>query len=60
MKIKTLVVELDGKEYSFTSRSVIEVKPYNPTTDPEVQGVGLADLDKEPQVEPLKTKKKKK
>lgn len=60
MKIKSLIIVDDaGKEYTFTHRSIVENKEYNPANDPEVQGVGLADITKE-QVEPLKTKKKKK
>lgn len=64
MKIKSLiVVDENGKEYAFTHRSVVENKEYNPVNDPEVQGVGLAELQAQTQpavkVEPLKAKKKK-
>ena len=62
MIIKSLIiVDESGKEYAFTHRSIVEVKEYEPAKDPEVQGVGLAELNKpEVKVEPLKAKKKRK
>lgn len=45
MKIKSLiVVDENGKEYAFTHRSIVEVKEYDASKDPEVQGTGLAEI----------------
>lgn len=60
MKIKSLIIEDEnGKEYAFTHRSVVPVEQYSPEKDPEVQGIGLEDLQKA-EVEPKSKKTKKK
>lgn len=48
MKIKNItVVNDEGQEFSFTSKSLVEVAPYDASKDPEVQGKGLADITPE-------------
>ena len=46
MKIKSLIIidEETGKEYAFAHHSIVEVKPYDPASDPEVQGTGLTQI----------------
>lgn len=47
VKIKNITVIVGGQEFSFSGRSVISEKEYDPATDPDVQGKSLEDAQAE-------------